>query len=40
MVAKESERYDVDLKQSTAYFEDSANITVNSASVIPQEKKC
>ena len=39
MVAKESERYDEDSKQSIADFEYAANITVNRASVILQEKK-
>ena len=31
---KELERYAADLKRSTVYFKDAANITVNSASVI------
>ena len=39
MVAKESERYDEDSKQSIADFEYAANITVNRASVILREKK-
>ena len=38
MAATESERYDADSKQSTAYFEEAANTTVNSGSVIPQQK--
>ena len=39
MVVKESERYDADSKQSTAGFEGATNITVDSASIILQEKK-
>ena len=39
MVDKESGRYDAYSKQSTADFEHAANITVDSASVIPQEKQ-
>ena len=38
MVAKESERYDANSKQSTAYFQGYANITVYSTTVINQEK--
>ena len=37
MVAKELEIYDADSKQSTADFEDTANIIIDSAIVIPQE---
>ena len=39
MVAKYSEKYDADSKQSTADFEESENITVYSSSVIQQKKK-
>ena len=43
MFAKEPEIYDAELKQRAAYFEDAANIivdiTINSASIITQEKK-
>ena len=36
---KESERHAAYLEQSTGNFENVADITVDSASVIPQEKK-
>ena len=38
-VAKELERYDVYLKQSTTDFEDVVNITVDSSRVILQNKQ-
>ena len=39
MVAKESERYDADMKQSTANFEDAVNITIDIDGVIKQDKQ-